>query len=210
MASTLLVTAPGSRAAVVGSVQACYNCSHNFGAIGVVDGPTFLIANTSGFALTNVNFAADIGGATFDTFLVGTIPAGGSAILEPGVSADGGAHTGFFQVLGSARDTSDSGPSVGTTKFEINGLLNGASVDTGIFTPDATAGLSPDGTIASENFLGGGPSSDGPCNDCFGPKVIATLSTQDVVSTPEPASLAMFATATFAFGALRRRKKSLS
>jgi hypothetical protein len=192
----------------VGDIQACYNCNHNFGAIGVVDGPTFLIENTSGSSISGGLFEADIGGSTQDIFHLGTIAAGGSVIVEPGVSPDGFAHTGFFKFLGGVLDTSDTGPSDGATKFEFTGLLGALLVDSGIFTPSTTAGLSNDGTIASINFLGGGPATDGACSDCFGPKIIATLSTSDVTSVPEPLTLTVFGAGLVGLIALRRKRNA--
>jgi hypothetical protein len=180
-------------AGIVGDIQACYNCTHNFGSIGVVDGPTFLIENTSGSTFTNGVFFADIGGGTADQFSFGTIAPGNSTIVEPGVSIDGRSHTGFFRFFGVVRDTSDEGPDLGTTQFRLTGLVDGISVDSGIFTPDATAGPSPDGTTAIINFLGGGsPETDLACSNCFGPKVIATFSTgTSPVGVPEPAPMTL-------------------
>jgi hypothetical protein len=213
--TTVLLTAGVATASptlaipVVGDIRACYNCSDNFGSVGVVDGPTFLIENTSGSPITGGLFEADIGGSTQDIFHVGTIGSGASVIVEPGVSTDGFSHTGFFSFLSGVLDTSDSGPSDGATKFEFTGLLGPLPVDSGIFTPAMTAGPSPDGTILSENFLGGGPQSDGPCNDCFGPKIIATLSTPNPTATaiPEPWTLALFGAGLAGLGAMFRRRR---
>jgi len=156
-------------------IEACYFCANNFGGLGVIDGPTFLIRNTGNTSLTNLVFSADIGGATQDSFAVGTIAAGGSVIIEPGVSQDGGAHSGFFTFLGNALDTSEVGPEGDNIKFELTGLRNGQVVDTGIFTAGQTAGPSTDGSVAHINFLGGPGNADAPCGDCFGPKAIATF-----------------------------------
>jgi hypothetical protein len=152
------------------------------------DAPVFVIENTSGVAITGAVLTVTPPGALADSFQVGTIPAGGHVFVEPGVSNDGGTNHTFFTVTGSPLDTSDSGPNSNSTQFELTGVQNGAPIDSGVFTPAATAGPSNDGMGSSVNFLG---NEDGPCNDCFGPKVVATLS--DVGT----AAQVQFAAATF-------------
>jgi len=172
---------------VVGDIQVCYNCAagQNFGGLPVLDGPVFAIFNTSASAIDNAVFTAD-----GDSFQIGTIAAGGSFVIEPGVTSDGGSGHTFFNVTGSILDTSDSGPNADSTPFSFIGTQGLLTASTGLFTPGDTKGPSNDGTIAQINFLGGGPQSDGACNDCFGPKIVATI-TIPTSTVPEPSSLVM-------------------
>jgi hypothetical protein len=194
-------------ALTVGNIEACYNCgtgseAQNFFQ-GVQDGPIFEINNLTSTPLTSVHFTA-----SGDTYNVGTIAALGSVVLIPGVSNDGGVHSGFWTVTGSILDTSDFGPSDNTTPFQLTALFSAQSAGTGIFTPATSVQASSnDGAVTlGINFLGGGPQSDGPCNDCYGPRVIATINT-DTTVTPLPAALPLFATGLGAIGLLGWRRK---
>lgn len=194
-------------AGVIGDIKVCYNCSNNFGSLGVLDGPTFLIENTSLTAITGILFTA-----AGDTYHVGTIGAGSNVILEPGVSNDGGVHSGFWTVLGGILDTSDSGPDLNTTQFSLTGLQGATSVvsndlctvNGSIFTPLCTAGPSNDNTVSDMNFLG---FDDPACNNCFGPKQVASLVTVTQSSVPEPSTWMLVASAALAGVTLRRRAK---
>lgn len=171
-----LASVPAAQAQV-GDIQAFYNAVNPFGINPNQDAPTFVFENTSAAAITGGIFTVGANSATVaDSFNIGTIAAGGRFILTPGVQNDGGAGHTFFAATG-ARDTSDSGPGEDTVPFEFTGLQNGVVIDSGLFTPNATKGPSPDKTIPVINFLGGGPSSDGPCNNCFGPTIVARLNT---------------------------------
>ncbi len=166
-------TLPSGLASIVvstGTIQACYFCSNNFGQ-GLQDGPIFVITNTGTTPITGA--VLKILSPMSDSFSIGTIAAGATAFVIPGLSNDGATGHNFFAYIGSANDTSDNGEDADTTQFEFTGVQGQASVDSGIFTPAATISPSNDGTIASINFLGG--PDDGACNDCFGPKQVATL-----------------------------------
>jgi hypothetical protein len=156
----------------VGNIEVCYNCS--FDDHGVLDGPIFFIHNTSGSSITNGVLKIGPGGATTDFFNVGTIAAGATAAVEPGLSNDGGSGHTFFQFNEEILDTSDVGPNGDDTQFEFTGLQGSKKVDSGVFTPAATKGRSLDGTVSSINFLGGPGNADGPCNNCFD-KTVASL-----------------------------------
>lgn len=121
--------------------------SHTFDpSVNLSDGVGFAFTNTTGTDITNGVFMIQVGGdnATADSFNVGTIAAGSTVYVNPGVSNDGGAGHTFFNVTGSPRDTSDSGPNSNAVPFEFTGLWGSTSVDTGVFTPAATYGLSND------------------------------------------------------------------
>jgi hypothetical protein len=124
------------------------------------------------------------------------------------VSTDGGTHTGFWHVFGSILDTSDSGPNDNTTPFDLTALFGTTSAITGTFTPATSEqAKSNDGAVTlGINFLGGGPQSDGPCNDCYGPDIVATINTP-TATTPLPAALPLFATGLGGLGLFGWRRK---
>ena len=163
----------------VGDIQVFYDTVTHFGhptEFDNLDGPVFVIENTSGSDITDGVLSIGPGRVT-DSFHVGTVPAGGRVFVAPGVSGDGSTRHTFFRVTGSLLDTSENGPNENDTQFEFTGMVNAAPVDSGVFTPMATRGPSNDDTVTDINFLGGPGNADGPCNDCFGPKVVAILST---------------------------------
>ena len=198
----------GAHAAEVGNIEVCYYCgvgsdAANFSQ-GVQDGPIFEINDLTSTALTNVTFTAD-----GDTYNVGTVGALSSVILIPGVSNDGGTHAAgaFWQVTGGILDTSDDGPNSNSTQFELNALFGGVSATTGIFTPATSIqALSNDGSVSDISFLGGPGNNDGPCNNCYGPDVVATIDTNSS-ATPLPATLPLFATGVGALGLFGWRRK---
>ena len=183
---------------VIGYIEACYYCTNawtfNGAALGLLDGPAFMIENVTSNPITNVSFAA-----SGDSFNVGTVPANSSVVLVPGVSNDGGGGHTFWNFTGTILDTSDSGPDADTTPFDLSGKWNAASVDTSLFTPSQSKSPANDGTVASINFLGGPNGADGPCNDCYGPEVVATITLQGegaekLVVNPSPPSKLNFGT----------------
>jgi len=198
-----------ARAAFLGDIQAFYNSNSNFNQ-GVQDGTIFVIENNSASAITNGVFSL----VGTDSFNVGTIAAGGNFILSPGISNDSGSGHTFFAHTGSLVDESESGPTSDSTQFSFTGLMGGLTVKSfdvsgllppGIFTPNATKGPSNDGSVSVTNFLG---ENDTPCNDCFGPKIVAHLAFGEVAGVPEPSTLLLFGSALVTIGAARRFKRS--
>jgi hypothetical protein len=198
----------GAHAAEVGNIEVCYNCGVGSDAAnffqGVQDGPIFEINDLTSTALTSVAFTAN-----GDTYDVGTIAALSHVILIPGVSNDGGTHAvgAFWHVTGSILDTSDVGPNSNSTQFELNALFGSKSATTGIFTPATSIqALSNDATVLDISFLGGPGGNDGPCNNCYGPDIVATIDTAPS-ATPLPATLPLLAGGVGVIGLLGRRRK---
>jgi hypothetical protein len=180
--SALVLSGSNVEAGGIGDIYAFYNSQNDFGTgLGVVDGTVFVIENTGTTDITNAVFNVGPGGGVSDSYKIGTIAAGKKAIIEPGVSNDGASGHTFFAVTGSATDESDSGFNGNDIQFQFTGKQSGMTVYSPIFTPAATVGKANDGS-AIVNFLGGPNNADSPCNDCFGPKVVANLSATNIYS----------------------------
>jgi hypothetical protein len=163
----------------VGTIEVCYDCAKSFDDVGnFLDGPIFFIQNSSGSSITNGVLKINEGTLT-DSFNVGTIAAGTTAQVAPGLSNDRGSRHTFFKVFGEIRDTSELGPNADTTQFEFTGRQGPNLVDSGVFTPATTKGPSLDGNVSSINFLGGPGDADALCTNCFD----ATVATLIIPST---------------------------
>jgi hypothetical protein len=180
-------------ASPIGDIQVFYNSTPNFGQ-GVLDGPVFVFQNATDAAIAN-GVLTIVG---VDFFDVGTIAADSNVLVIPGLSNDGQNHgaNNFFTHTGSIYDSSDLFSSLNTTQFEFMGSHAGTQIESSdlcgviaapVFTPACTAGPSNDGTVSNINFLGGPGNNDGPCNNCFGPQIVADLVTEPV-GTPEPST----------------------
>lgn len=195
----LLIASAAQAGSVVGDIQVVYNAPSTFlfdgSPLGILDGPAFVVENTSSLAITDGILSIGVGddNSVADSFKIGTIAGDSYVVIVPGLSNDGAIHPagGFFTYMGAIRDSSDVGPSGDGVPFLFTGLQTGIAADTGIFTPAATQGLSNDGTVPNINFLGGPGNNDGPCNNCFGPKVVAEI---QLSSVPEPATWLLFGT----------------
>jgi hypothetical protein len=146
----------------------------------VVDAPAFQITNTGKYPITSARLTIAANAklsVARDSFAIGKILPGKSFVVIPGLSNDNRTHatTSLFYHSGSALDTSDSGPDDDAIIFQFTGLIGKQVVSTGNIVTGATAGPSNDKTVAKLNFLGGPGNADGPCNDCFGPRLIGRI-----------------------------------
>ena len=170
----------------VGTITLCYYApacgyTQKIGLAPPVDAPAFRITNTSAHPITHGVFTINRNRnleITKDRFMIGRIAPGKSAIIVPGYSNDGSTRHppgAFFSYSGSPRDTSEDGPNANATSFIFTGAIGTSTVTSGTIRAGATAGPANDGTVDHLNFLGGPSDADPPCNDCFGPKQIGTL-----------------------------------
>ena len=183
--------APPSSASTVGDVQAFYFSKESQGLFGVgqLDGTVIAIENASSTPITNGILTVNPPGGPEDQFNVGTVAARTFVLVEPGISNDGGTDHTFFKVTGTLLDESDSGPNGNNVQFEFTGIQGTSTIDSGVFTPAATAGPSNDGKVQDLNFLGGPGDNDGPVTDGFGPKVVASLTATAASGSTPPAAL---------------------
>jgi hypothetical protein len=125
----------------------------------VLDGAIFAITNTSGTAIASAVLTAND-----DSYVIGTINAGNTTLIEPGGSNDGHSGHTFFFVTGGILNTSDSGPSSDSTPFSFTGTLGLVPISV-TFTPGVAPDPSLDGTLPHHvNLLGGGsPARSGLC-----------------------------------------------
>jgi hypothetical protein len=144
-------------------------------------GLVYQVTSWSSLTFANLGTGTVYGSRTYTVADIAMVlPALGSVILIPGVSSDGSAHSGFWHVTGSILDTSDVGPDANNTPFSFMGLQGLLTASTGAFTPATSIRPANDATVASINFLGGPNNADAPCFDCYGPAIVATISTTPV------------------------------
>ncbi len=149
--------------------------SQDIFGVGQLDGTVFAIENASSTPITDGVLTINPPGGPEDQYNVGVIPADQFVLVEPGISNDGGTNHTFFKVTGTLLDESDLGPNANDVQFEFTGMQGTSTIDSGVFTPAATAGPSNDGKVSNLNFLGGPGDNDEPLSDGFGPKVVASL-----------------------------------
>ncbi len=185
-AAGLWLATPVAAQTTVGTITVCYyatSCTYTepLGLNPPVDSPAFQITNTSASPITHAIFTilrSRKNEVTKDRYTIGRIRAGLSVVIVPGFSDDGSTKHppgSFFFHTGSPTDTSENGPDGDAVSFAFSGTLGGSAVTSGTIRAGASAGPANDGTVAYLNFLGGTADADGPCNDCFGPKQIGTL-----------------------------------
>ncbi|HEY6348292.1 MAG TPA: RHS repeat-associated core domain-containing protein [Candidatus Angelobacter sp.] len=168
---------------LVGNIEVCYFCDLDLGFGKFQDGPTFIFHNTDTQDITNGVFKIGPSDGFTDSYNVGTIKAGGTVLVAPGLTNDGGTGHTFFAFTGFIRDTSDVGPDDNNVQFEFTGQQGSVTVDTGVFTPATSLTPSLDHVVSSINFLGGPNGADGPCNNCYD-NIITNLIAGTVANTP--------------------------
>lgn len=173
----------------VGTITVCYyavSCPYtqDIGLTSPVDSPAFEITNSGKIAITKAVFKIERNRkneVAKDSFLIGKIAAGARVVIVPGYSNDHSSKHppgSFFSFTGSPLDTSEASMDADSIKFTFSGRMGQLGVGSGVILTRATAGQSNDGTVKHINFLGGPNNVDGPCDDCFGPKHVATLTAQ--------------------------------
>jgi hypothetical protein len=227
----VLAAAP-VQAGQVGTIFVCYACQNTGNsAIDAAlasnpsvanDGILFAFINISAFPITGGVFSVS-GTTPTDSFTMPTIAAGGTFILMPGITTDGGSHPsgGLFAHTGTTQDTSDGDGGVNDSSiFKFTGVDNGQPVTSttfgsstaiaGTFTP-ADPGLflpyrAPVGG-GSTSFVGDGPSGDPGCTNCYYGQV-ATLNTPTITATPEPQSFAFMGAGLVAMAWISFRRRT--
>jgi uncharacterized membrane protein/transglutaminase-like putative cysteine protease len=169
------LTSGSSAPAKFGDIQVLYSAANSFGLSDTLDGTVFVVENTSGTDITNGVLTVLPPGGSLDSFNVGTIPAGGRAIIEPGITDDGGTNHTFFAHTGTLRDESEQGPNGDDTSFDFKATQGSYFLDSGNFTPAATKGPSVDNPSDIVNFLGGPNDQDLSLTHVFAPTVVANL-----------------------------------
>lgn len=184
MAAGLAFASAAAAQTAVGTITVCYfapSCTYIQKLNPPVDAPAFRITNTSASPITHAVFTIKRNRnleITKDRFMIGRIAPGKSVIIVPGYSDDGSTKHppgAFFSHTGSPRDTSEEGPDADPTSFVFTGKMGTSTVSSGTIRAGRSAGPANDGTVDHLNFLGGPNDADPPCNDCFGPKQIGTL-----------------------------------
>lgn len=149
----------------LGSINAIYGDNEVFAGNGAGyynDGLGFSFANSSSAALTNAVFS--LSDTNYgDSFHVGTIAAGATVYVTPGVSSDGQTGHRFFGQFGGPLDTSDIGFGQLSNNIPFTFTANyGTKAVNVTFTPFSSVRISEDGS-QTVNFLGNSPYGDA-CN----------------------------------------------
>ena len=216
-----LAYVPNASAVSVVNIFACYACQ-NTGNAAIdaaltanptvsADGLLFAFVNTSLSAITGAKFS--VTNATVnDSFSIGTIGAGATAILMPGLSNDGALHLagGLFAHTGSTMDTSDGdGGVTDASIFSFTGLFNASAVTSGNIVPGDPSLIRTYrdvGATGKTSFLGLGPNGDSGCTNCyFGP--IGSGAVDVAAPVPEPETYALMLAGLGVLGWASRRRK---
>lgn len=220
-----LAYVPSANAVSVLNIFACYACQ-NTGNAAIdaaltanptvsFDGLLLAFVNTGASAITGATFSVT-NAAVNDAFSIGTIAAGATVILLPGLSNDGNAHLpgGLFAHTGATMDTSDGDGSVTDASiFSFAGLFSSSAVTSGNIVPGDASLIRTwrdVGATGQTTFLGLGPNGDGGCTNCyFG--LIGNGNVNVTAPVPEPETYALMLAGLGALGwASRRRKSTLS
>ncbi|HEV2363300.1 MAG TPA: PEPxxWA-CTERM sorting domain-containing protein [Caulobacteraceae bacterium] len=235
LGSALAPSAAAAGTKVIGEILACYACQDtgnsvidNYLANGAggptvaSDGLLFAFVNTSGAAITGGKFTVSNSSAN-DSFSFPTIAAGGTFILVPGVTNDGGSHSSgaFFNPADGVWDTSDQGLVTGSAiwtftgsqgALEVTSPTNGASktAPAGSFTSIDPGLIQPWRVPAnggSTDFLGQAANGDPGCSNCYFYE-IAKLVVPTTSGVPEPADWALMILGMGVAGASLRQRRT--
>lgn len=202
-------------------IYACYACQ-NTGNSAIdsalaanpsvaYDGLLFAFVNTSGSDVTNAVFSVS-NASPNDSFLIGTIAAGATAIVMPGVSNDNAVHPsgGLFENTGNTMDTSDGdGGVTDSSQFVFTGQSGSAPLSSGTITPGDAPLIQTyrdPGATGQTSFIGLGPDGDTPCTNCYFYQIGSA--TAPVAPVPEPRNFALLGVGLVAVYAARRRSPS--
>jgi len=203
------------------NIFACYACQ-NSGNAAIdaalvaspsvsADGLLFAFVNTSSSAITGATFSVR-NAAVNDSFSIGTIGVGATAILTPGLSNDGASHPagGLFAHTGFTMDTSDGDGGVADASiFSFTGLFNISAVASGNILPGDPSLIRTYrdvGATGKTSFIGFGPDGDGGCTNCyFGP--IGAGAADVTAPVPEPETYALMLAGLGVLGLASRRRK---
>ena len=176
-------------------IYACYACQNTGNAAidaaltanpsVAADGLLFAFANLSASPVTNAVFSVNNANPN-DSFDIGTIGAGATVIVMPGLSDDSGVHPagGLFSHTGSTMDTSDGDGGVSdASMFSFAGLVGSTAVVSGNIVPGEPSLIMPWRSPAGAgmtSFIGLGPNGDAGCTNCYFAKI------GSVAAVPEP------------------------
>ena len=198
---------PAAFAASQIDIFACYACQ-NSGVPSIdaalasnpsvaTDGLLFAFVNTGPTSVTNAVFSVS-NASPNDQYNIGTIGGNSTVIVMPGLSNDGGAHSGLFTYTGTTVDTSDGQGGVSDTSiFSFTGLLGAQILNSGNITPGNPALIQTwrdPGATGKTSFLGNGPNGDWYCYNCYFGQ-IGTASIPAASVTPIPAAIWMVGSA---------------
>lgn len=217
-----LAFAPSAFAVSVVNIFACYACQ-NTGNAAIdaalaanpsvpSDGLLFAFVNTSSSAITGATFSVT-NAIVNDSYSIGTINAGATIILLPGLSNDGASHLpgGLFAHTGITMDTSDGDGGVSDASiFSFAGLFNSFAVTAGDIVagdPALIRTWRDPGATATTSFLGLGPNGDPGCNNCYFGQ-IGTGITNVTAPVPEPETYALMFAGLGVLGWASRRRKT--
>ena len=221
--ASVAVFAPAASSAQSLDIFACYACQNSGNAAIDAsllanpsvpsDGLLFAFVNNTGFAISNAMFSVTSANPV-DSFNIGSIAAGATFIMLPGLSNDSGAHAtgGLFSSIGSTADTSDGAGGVNDASvFTFSGLAGGSALNSGSIipgTPSLIRTWRDLGATGQTSFLGLGPNGDGGCTNCYFSRIGSASIADSVAPVPEPETYALLLAGIGFLGWQSRRRRN--